>query len=228
MLKQWFKNLVPFGTSVHTCWQHGCISAARSSSACCLVSRRSQSNERPPDSGVLLTAVSMSTPTPGGGYQGRLRACSSLPGFGDLCVFLRVQGQVVWESPKWKWLGHEDRRYERVEMAANPGFCGGQQQVEARYHEVGPGPCHCARAWEGHRAWMGRGFRSPTDPGQTGGSWRKGHGLGSRVVAQSVDPGAGLLGGGSFATSRGNQGLSFDLCPSCLSCKVHLLEETIL
>ena len=129
MLKQWFKNLVPFGTSVHTCWQHGCISAARSNSACCLVSRRSQSNERPPDSGMLLTAVSMSTPTPGGGYQGSVRACSSSPGFGDLCVFLRVQGQVVRESPKWQWLGHEDWRYERVAMAANPGLCGGQQRV---------------------------------------------------------------------------------------------------
>ena len=44
---------------------------------------------------------------------------------------------------------------------------------------------------------MGRGFRSPTDPGQTGGSCRKGHGLGSRVVAQSVGLRAGLLGGGS-------------------------------
>ena len=32
----------------------------------------------------------------GGSYQGSLRACSSLPGFGGLCVFLRVQGKVEW------------------------------------------------------------------------------------------------------------------------------------
>ena len=54
---------------------------------------------------------------------------------------------------------------------------------------------------------MGRGFRSPTDPGQTGGSCRKGRDLGSKVIAQSVGLGAGLLGGGSPATRRGNWGL---------------------
>ena len=31
-------------------------------------------------------------------------------------------------------------------MAADPGFGRDQQRVVARYHEVGPGPGHCAGA----------------------------------------------------------------------------------